>query len=398
MRLFESNPPLYYALAWVWAHAFGTGELTLRLLPALAGIATIPVTYVAAAALVSQRAGLISSALVAVSPPLVWYSQENRSYGLLVLLGALTVMFWAQALTTARRRALVGWAVSSGLALLTHYFAIFLIAPQAGWLLARSPYRRRAVAAVAAVLGVGLAVLPLALAQRTTNADWVHTLSLGWRVGEAGRIFAGGSPFIPNWVVAPVGLLLIAALAGLKGVTADIRPRLVALATICAVALLLPLLMALTGVDYLIGRNLIGVWVPVLILVATGLACQFDRVAFRSLAVALTLVCLALVVAVPLDRSLQREVVSASLFGVHFDVNRDRLIPVVTFARAGGSSAAATCPGGYTVGNGFGLLVTKRGRRPIHSSGDRRRLVARSPRGATAHELLLVFANCVRPR
>src|SRR5438067_4239503 len=41
----ESTPPLYYALAWVWAKVFGTGEVGLRSLSALLGTATIVVAY-----------------------------------------------------------------------------------------------------------------------------------------------------------------------------------------------------------------------------------------------------------------------------------------------------------------------------------------------------------------
>jgi mannosyltransferase len=37
----ESTPPLYYVLAWLWARAFGTGEIGLRSLSALLGTATL---------------------------------------------------------------------------------------------------------------------------------------------------------------------------------------------------------------------------------------------------------------------------------------------------------------------------------------------------------------------
>jgi mannosyltransferase len=40
----ESTPPLYYSLAWVWAKLFGTGAFAIRSLPALLGVATVPMT------------------------------------------------------------------------------------------------------------------------------------------------------------------------------------------------------------------------------------------------------------------------------------------------------------------------------------------------------------------
>ena len=127
VRHSESTPPLYYVLAWVWAKVFGLNEYGLRSLSALAGTLTEPAAYVAGASLVTRRVGLVAAALAAFSPLLVWYSQEARSYALLVLL--VTVSF---ALFSQRR--LWWWAAVSALALATHYFAAFVIAPEAIWL------------------------------------------------------------------------------------------------------------------------------------------------------------------------------------------------------------------------------------------------------------------------
>ena len=54
VKVSESNPPLYYVLAWAWAKEFGTGEVGLRSLSALFGAATVPVAYLIGASL---RAG-----------------------------------------------------------------------------------------------------------------------------------------------------------------------------------------------------------------------------------------------------------------------------------------------------------------------------------------------------
>src|SRR5205823_4413733 len=62
----ESSPPLYYVAAWFWSRAFGTGEVGLRSLSAIAGTASIAVIYFATATLTTRRAGLIAAAIVAV--------------------------------------------------------------------------------------------------------------------------------------------------------------------------------------------------------------------------------------------------------------------------------------------------------------------------------------------
>src|SRR4051794_41415640 len=127
----ESTPPLYYALAWLWEKVFGHGEAGLRSLSAVFGILTVPVAWRAAREWFdSARAGLIAAALVAFNPFFVWYSQEARSYSLLVLMAALSLLFLGRALRNPSPRALALWAIAAALALLTHYFAAFLLVPE----------------------------------------------------------------------------------------------------------------------------------------------------------------------------------------------------------------------------------------------------------------------------
>src|SRR3954471_7651412 len=141
----ESTPPLYYVVAWLWTRVFGSGEVGIRSLSALLGTAAIPVFYLAARELTrSERAGVAVAAVAAFNPLLVWYSQEARTYALLMLLGGLSLYFFA-------RRSLLPWAVTSALALTAHYFAGFLVVPEAALLLWRAPRRRDAVLATGAV-------------------------------------------------------------------------------------------------------------------------------------------------------------------------------------------------------------------------------------------------------
>ena len=119
----ESNPPLYYVIAWGWAKVFGLGEVGLRSLSALFGAATIPVAYFIGRELSGRRAGYITAAIVAVNPMLIWYSQEARGYALLVFLAALSFLFFLRALRTHDNRDLALWSLASIGALTTHYFA-----------------------------------------------------------------------------------------------------------------------------------------------------------------------------------------------------------------------------------------------------------------------------------
>ncbi|MEA2432025.1 MAG: mannosyltransferase [Thermoleophilaceae bacterium] len=258
----ESTPPLYYALAWLWAKVFGHGEAGLRSLSAVFGTLTVPVAWRAAREWFdSPRAGLVAAALVAVNPFFVWYSQEARSYSLLVLMAALSLLFLA-------RRAYAWWAVTAALALLTHYFAAFLLVPEAIWLL-WSARERAARLAVGAAGAVGAALIPLAIHQRDLgHTSFIADLSLRIRVTDLPKKLVTGELGTPTPLIGPLaGLIAVAAiLYALRS-----RPARV-LVAMAAAAALLPLLLTVVGADYVLPRNLIAVYVPIVLVAAAGLA------------------------------------------------------------------------------------------------------------------------------
>jgi 4-amino-4-deoxy-L-arabinose transferase-like glycosyltransferase len=281
----ESAPPLYYALAWLWTQLTGTGEVGLRSVSALAGVATVPVAYLLGAELRGRRPAIVAAALVAVNPMLLWYSQEARSYALLVLLTAAAALYFVRALHGGRRRDFIGWGVFSALALATHYFAIFPIALEAGWLLWRR--RRDAVTGLWIVVLAGLALAPLAIHQMSLgHAEWIGDRSLGHRVWEAGVTFVVGETgdiVSRPETVLPAVLPLLAVLAGLLllALRADRGERragglMLALAAVTVVG---PLALALAapGKDYVLARNLLPALVPLLVAVAIGVTARRAR-------------------------------------------------------------------------------------------------------------------------
>jgi 4-amino-4-deoxy-L-arabinose transferase-like glycosyltransferase len=282
----ESAPPLYYALAWAWTQLAGTGEVGLRSLSALAGVATVPVAYLLGAELRGRRTGILAAALVAVNPMLLWYSQEARGYSLLVLFTAAAALYFARALRgDGRRRDLTLWGVFSALALATHYFAIFPIALEGLWLLWRRV--RQALAGIWIVVLAGLALAPLAIHQMSLgHAEWIGDHNLGQRLWETGVAFAVGET--GHIVARPEALLpavvpLLAALAGLAllAVRGEPRERRAGglMLAVAAATVVVPLGLALLvpGKDYVLARNLIPALAPLLVAVAIGLTLRRAR-------------------------------------------------------------------------------------------------------------------------
>ena len=158
-RSVDLNPPLFFAAAWL-AERFGESAELLRLPSLLAGVATIPLTCLLGLWTVGRRAGLVGAALVALSPFMIFYSTEARSFALLILLGLLSTLALLRAIETGGGWWWAAYAVCSCAAAYTNYTAVFLLAAQAAWALWAAPRAR--VWVLGANLAAALAYLPAA--------------------------------------------------------------------------------------------------------------------------------------------------------------------------------------------------------------------------------------------
>jgi mannosyltransferase len=269
----ESTPPLYYVLAWLWSHLFGVHEVGLRSLSALFGTATVPVSYLAGRELIGRRTGLVVAAIVAVNPLLVWYSQDARAYALLVLFSTAALLFFLRARRSGSARDLGWWAAFSALALATHYFAVFPVAIEAAWLLARARPLRRVAWALAGLAAAGMALSPIALHQaQGSNNDWIATFRITRRLHDAGIAFFAGEAGLLKHALVPIALFAGAiALLLARGGAREKRGAGVALA-IGGGVIVLALLSAALGQDYVLGRNLLPALIPLAMVGAAGIA------------------------------------------------------------------------------------------------------------------------------
>lgn len=303
----EASPPLFYIFEWFAAQALGTGEVALRILPALFGAAAIPFAYLAGRELVSERAGVAAAALVAVNPLLVWYSQEARAYSLLVLLSAIALWLFARALNQPSPRRLAAWAGVSALALLTHYFAAFAFAGQAVILLAKAGRPRAAWAATAGVGLVGLALIPLAAAQAAEQrAGWIAEAPVLDRAIQLPALLLVGFESPAPVVVAGVaGLLALGLLVVLARRAEPAQRRGAVIAGAVAVAAAgIPLLLAVGGLDYFLYKNVIAAAVAASVLLGAGMGAS--RLGL-GLGVALCALSLGVVVATAWEPKYRRE-------------------------------------------------------------------------------------------
>jgi hypothetical protein len=125
----EANMAFYYLLVRQWLY-FGDGEATLRSLSVIFAVVSIPVIYfVGVRAFQSRRAGLLAALLLSVNTAHIAYSQEARSYALLVLLCLLSLLFFLRLPEPGIANA-IAYVVVSALAVYAHFFAVFFLGAQ----------------------------------------------------------------------------------------------------------------------------------------------------------------------------------------------------------------------------------------------------------------------------
>jgi mannosyltransferase len=328
----ENTPPLWYVLLWAWTRVLGTGAVALRLPSALFGVATVAVAWAIGREPTGRRATAIAAAaFVAVNPLFVWYSQEARAYALFVLLVALAMLCFLRARDSPTPGRLAAFAVAASLALLSEYFAVFLLVPMIVILLLRGGLRRRAtlaktgtdrrsasaggaylpaLVACAVPILVGLALLPLVVAQGGHGAQWIGEWALTSRLQAIPQYYLTGYSGAPlgHGIELLVALPILAGLAwGLWNVLdrREERGALIAL-TIAASGVLLPILLIAFGADYMAPRNLVAAMIPVSALIAVVVTARRAGRVGAVLAALIAVAGLAITLDVDLSPRLQR--------------------------------------------------------------------------------------------
>ncbi|MBI5650470.1 MAG: glycosyltransferase family 39 protein [Chloroflexi bacterium] len=126
----DPHPPLYYYLLHFWLPLTGPSEFSVRFLSIFFGTATVALMFALGKRLFDARAGVLASALIALAPFAIHYSQEVRMYALVIFLGALATWFFARVIEKETRARWLGFWVAMLLAQYTLYQTAFLFVAQ----------------------------------------------------------------------------------------------------------------------------------------------------------------------------------------------------------------------------------------------------------------------------
>lgn len=116
----DAHPPLYSYANRILTHFISTNDFTMRLIPLICGILIVYYTYKTTEYIFSKQAGVIAGLFIAISPFLIEYSVEARSYN---FYGFLTLFSFYSLL----KNKYINFYIGISLLVLTHYFSIFYI-------------------------------------------------------------------------------------------------------------------------------------------------------------------------------------------------------------------------------------------------------------------------------
>ena len=197
----EFNMALYYVLLRFWLH-LGNSEFFIRLLSVIPAVVTIAVVYALGERLCGRKVALTAALLLTIHGAHVAYSQDARSYALLVLLCAASYLFFVLAVETFALKYWLLYVFLSTLAVYAHFFAYLIFPAQLLALLwlpqAQIPWKRL----VASMAAIALLTAPAAVFVLTRNVGQLSEIHSTWgRVPNLISEFAGTGAAVPVYLV-----------------------------------------------------------------------------------------------------------------------------------------------------------------------------------------------------
>jgi len=209
----EATPPLYFGVAWLFSQLGDSLDL-LRVPSLLVGVATIPLTYLLGTRTVGRGPGLVAAALVAVSPLMIFYSDEARAYALEAFLVLCSTLALIAALRTSTWWRWGLYAVLIALAMYSHYTAVFVLAVQTGWALIVWKDRRREI--ILSLVAAAILFVPWLSGYRA-DSDAPGAMITDFFAPFDGKVFV---VFSSHWVFSALSAVKLSSLPGIPAVVA----------------------------------------------------------------------------------------------------------------------------------------------------------------------------------
>ncbi|WP_419781874.1 glycosyltransferase family 39 protein [Maridesulfovibrio sp.] len=123
----DVHPPLYLFIMHIWTEIFGISETALRMISAIFGIISVQLTYKIGLRLMNRNGALLSALFMAVSYMGINFSQEARSYTMLLCAILMSSHGLLKFIERQDKFNFAYYATAVALMLYTHTFTVFII-------------------------------------------------------------------------------------------------------------------------------------------------------------------------------------------------------------------------------------------------------------------------------
>jgi mannosyltransferase len=212
----SNQPPLYFLLLRGWINLFGLSETSIRSLSAVFGVLAVLFIFLAGKALLNPRVGLIGAFLASFAYFPVAYSQEARSYSLLLMLSALSFWIFIEIMRTDKKWLYPVYLVTGLLLIYTHFYGLFIIISQVLYfIIFFKKYKSQRWKFMASTAALVIALIPfvLLLKNRISNiygdGFWLPRPGLMTLVNTPAGFFGTGSLRYVN-----LALIILLAILG----------------------------------------------------------------------------------------------------------------------------------------------------------------------------------------
>jgi mannosyltransferase len=226
----DAHPPMYFALVYYLIRFLGDTEWMLRMPSAIFGIAAVYAIFLLGKQLYTIREGVIAAAVMAVSWAPIYYSQEARSYSLLLFVCIILFHFWARLMRACEANERIpvatvsGYVVAATCTSYLHYFGFQLVVLQMLGFAVMFVFRPPILAKIAVVYGlIFLAYswwLPIMFAQMAAHTTlWIPASTFPEALGS----FVDFAFHVDAWIllVFVMPAYAVAALVGIRRMTAN---------------------------------------------------------------------------------------------------------------------------------------------------------------------------------
>ena len=126
----DTHPPLYFWIMNIWMRIFGDSVLAIRFFSVLMGLFAIILAYQVGSHLFGRAVANFCALFVSVCAFSVRYSQEARSYSLILVLALLSWLFLLRFEKHNRNSDALWFAIFNSCGVYTHYFFAFIALAQ----------------------------------------------------------------------------------------------------------------------------------------------------------------------------------------------------------------------------------------------------------------------------